>query len=180
MARRAHSARRLHRAMRPWRWRRTSIVFGAIVALVLGLGASSAFAYFTTHGSGTGSARTSTMLTVTVATAGTPSSPLLPGGTGDVVFSVTNPNGFPVSLVGVTLKTGGTITPDAGHSGCMTTDALPVVTLNVPPGDLPVSVAAHAMVPIDLANAASMDVNATSNCQGATFTVPITITAQSS
>jgi hypothetical protein len=35
-------------------------------------------------------------------------------------------------------------------------------------------------VPIDLANAASMDVAATSNCQGATFTVPITITAQSS
>jgi hypothetical protein len=62
----------------------------------------------------------------------------------------------------------------------MTTDALPVVTLNVPAGDLPVSVAAHTTVPIDLANAASLDVAATSNCQGATFTVPITITAQSS
>ena len=177
MARRLHS---VHGAMRPWRWRRTSIVIGAIVVLALGLVASSAYGYFTTHGSGSGSARAGTMLTVTVATAGTPSSPLLPGGTGDVVFSVTNPNSFPVSLVGVAFKTGGTITPDAGHAGCMTTDALPVVTLNVPSGDLPVSVAANTTVPIDLANAASMDVNATSNCQGAIFTVPITIAAQSS
>ena len=178
MAKRIHSSRKLFGIERPWR--RISIVIGAIVALMLGLGASSAFAYFTTHGSDTGSARNGTMLTVTVATAGTPSAPLLPGGTGDVVFSVTNPNSFPVSLVGVTLKTGGTITPDSGHSGCMSTDALPVVTLNVPPGDLPVSIAAHTTMPIDLADAASMDLNATSNCQGATFTIPITITAQSS
>jgi hypothetical protein len=35
-------------------------------------------------------------------------------------------------------------------------------------------------VPIDLLNAAAMDVAATSNCQGATFNVPITITVQSS
>ena len=180
MSRREHSARRLHRAMRPWRWRRTSIVFGATIALVLGLGASSAFAYFTSHGSGTGSGSTSTMLTVTVATAGTPSSPLLPGGSGDVVFKVTNPNSFPVSLVGVAPKNGGTITPDASHSGCTTTDSLPVVTLNIPPGDLPVSIAKNATVALDLANAAAMDVAATSNCQGATFNVPITITVQSS
>jgi hypothetical protein len=52
--------------------------------------------------------------------------------------------------------------------------------LNIPPGDLPVSIAKNATVALDLANAAAMDVAATSNCQGATFNVPITITVQSS
>jgi hypothetical protein len=47
--------------MMPWRWRRTLIAFGAIVPLALGLLASSAFGYFTTHGSGTGSATTATL-----------------------------------------------------------------------------------------------------------------------
>ncbi|MGO9581815.1 MAG: Ig-like domain repeat protein [Acidimicrobiales bacterium] len=180
MARREYSAKGVHRAMRPRRWRRAPIVLGAVVALVLGLSAGSAYGYLTTHGSGKGLASTETMKTVTMATAGTPSTPLLPGGTGDVVFSVTNPNNFPVSLVSVGLETDGTITPNAGHSGCATTDGNPVVTLNVPSGDLPVAIPANTTQPIDLASAASMDAAATSNCQGATFDIPLTITVHSS
>jgi hypothetical protein len=166
--------------MKPWRWRRTPIVFGALVALVLGLSAGSAYGFLTTHASGTFFASVGTMKTVTMATAGTPSTPLLPGGTGDVVFSVTNPNNFPVSLVGVALETDGTITPDEGHSGCATTDGNPVVTLNLPSGDLPVAIPAKTTQDIDLASAASMDAAATSNCQGATFDIPLTITVHSS
>ncbi len=154
--------------------------FGAILALVLGIGAGSAYGFLTTHGSGTGLAGIGTMQTVTMATAGTPSTPLLPGGSGDVVFSVTNPNSFPVSLVGAALETGGAITPDKGHSGCTTTDGNPAVTLTVPSGDLPVSIPANTTVPINLANAATMDSSATSNCQGATFDIPLSITAHSS
>jgi hypothetical protein len=166
--------------MRPWRWRRTPVVLGAIVALLLGIGAGSAYGYLATHGSGTGTVDSGTMQTVTMATAGTPSTPLLPGGTGDVVFSVTNPNNFPVSLVAVTLGADSAITADEGHSGCTTTDGSPIVTLSVPPGDLPVSIAADATVQVDLADAATMDATATSNCQGATFDIPLTITVHSS
>jgi hypothetical protein len=166
--------------MRPRRWRRISVVFGALVALVLGLSAGSAYGYLTTHGSGTGSVDIGTMKTVTMATAGTPSTPLLPGGTGDVVFSVTNPNNFPVSLVGAALETGSAITPDANHSLCTTTDGNPAVTLNVPSSDLPVSIPANTTMPINLASAATMDLNATSNCQGAIFDIPLAITAHSS
>ena len=180
MAKHKHSTKRVHRAMRPRRWRRISVVFGALVALVLGLSAGSAYGYLTTHGSGTGSVDIGTMKTVTMATAGTPSTPLLPGGTGDVVFSVTNPNNFPVSLVGAALETGSAITPDANHSGCTTTDGNPAVTLNVPSGDLPVSIPANTTMPINLASAATMDLNATSNCQGAIFDIPLAITAHSS
>jgi hypothetical protein len=180
MARHKHSTKRVHRAMRPWRWRRISVVFGALVALVLGLSAGSAYGFLTTHGSGTGSVDIGTMKTVTMATAGTPSTPLLPGRTGDVVFSITNPNNFPVSLVGAALETGSAITPNANHSLCTTTDGNPVVTLNVPSGDLPVAIPANTTQPINLASAASMDAAATSNCQGATFNIPLAITAHSS
>ncbi|MGO8723910.1 MAG: hypothetical protein ACLQRM_14455 [Acidimicrobiales bacterium] len=154
--------------------------FGAILALVLGIGAGSAYGFFATHGSGTGLSGIGTMQTVTMATAGTPSTPLLPGKTGDVVFSVTNPNNFPVSLVGAALETGEAITPDEGHFGCTTTDGDPAVTLNVPSGDLPVSIGPDTTVQVDLASAATMDGNATSNCQGATFDIPLSITAHSS
>jgi hypothetical protein len=180
MPERLHSAMRLRRSEGASRWRRFPIVFGAIVALLLGLGAGSAFAYFTTLGSGTGSASTGNLLSLTVATAGTPSSPLLPGRSGDVVFTATNSNKFPVSIVKVALQAGATITPDASHSACTTTDNLAVVTLSVSATDLPVSIAPKATVTIDLAAAAAMDIDATSNCQGATFTIPIMITVQSS
>jgi hypothetical protein len=162
--------------------RRRLLILVAVCTLAVGvaIGAGAAYGYFTSSGSGSGSATTGTMQTVTVATAGTPSAPLLPGGSGDVVFSVTNSNNFAVSVAGVALKGGGSITPDAGHSGCTTTDSNPVVTLNVPSGDLPVSIPANSTVPIDLANAASMDRAATNNCQGATFNIPVTITVHSS
>ncbi|MGA2529284.1 MAG: hypothetical protein ABSG36_09010 [Acidimicrobiales bacterium] len=180
MAERLHSAKRLRRSEGTRHWRRIPIVIGAIVALLLGLGAGSAFAYFTTGGSGTGSSSTGNLLSLSLATAGTPTSPLLPGKSGDVVFTATNPNKFSVSIVTVALQAGGSITPDASHLSCTTTDSLPVVTLTVPAGDLPVSIAPKATVTIDLANAAAMDLDATSSCQGASFTIPITITAQSS
>ena len=47
-------ARRVHGAMLPWRWHRALIAFGAIIVVALALVASSAYGYFTTHGSGTG------------------------------------------------------------------------------------------------------------------------------
>jgi hypothetical protein len=42
--------------MLPWHWHRAAIVFGAIIVVALALVASSAYGYFTTRGSGTGSA----------------------------------------------------------------------------------------------------------------------------
>lgn len=175
-----HSAKRFGGSRRTRVWYHAPVLFGAGVALVLGLGAGSAFAYFVSGGSGTGSTSNGTMLYLTVATAGTPSSPLLPGKSGDVVFTATNPNKFPVSIVGIALQNGDLVTPDAGHTGCTTTDGLPVVTLNIPHSDLPVSIASRATVSVDLANAAIMNLYATSNCQGATYKIPIRLRVQSS
>jgi hypothetical protein len=93
---------------------------------------------------------------------------------------VSNSNSFSVSLTGVVFKTGGTITFDAGHSSCTATDGNPIVTLNVPTYDLPVSVAASSSVTFDLSNAVTMNATAGSSCQGATIYIPVTVTAHSS
>ena len=162
--------------------KRTKVVLMAmaIVVFAISAGAGAAFAYFSATGSGSGSANVGSMKSVTIAaTIGTPTSLLVPGGSADVVFSVTNPNSFPVSLATVTLKSGGTITPDGSHAGCTTTDSKPVITLSVPAADLPVTMPANSTTPVDLAGAATMDIAATSNCQGASFTVPVVISVQS-
>ena len=171
----------IRRAINPRRWLRMPLVLAAIVALVLGISAGAAYGYFTSTGQGSGVASVGTMQTVTLATAGTPSTPLRPGGpSGDLVFKVTNPNNFAVSLVGVALQSGGTITFDSGHSSCTTTDSNPVVSLTSLSGDLPVAIAKNSTLQVDLQSAVSMDVAATNNCQGATINIPITITVHSS
>lgn len=164
-------------ACRRWRPARRVAAAGGALALLVGLASGTAYGYFATGGTGSGSVQAGTA-TELVATAGTPSSPLLPGGTGDVTFQITNPTPAAATLVGVALRTGASITPDTGHAGCATTDGNPVVTLAVPAGDLPVQVAAGATVTVDLATAAHMDVAATQACQGATFVVPVTLTVR--
>jgi len=54
-------ARRVLRAMLPWHWHRAAVVFGAIIVVALALVASAAYGYFTTHGSGSGSASIGTL-----------------------------------------------------------------------------------------------------------------------
>jgi hypothetical protein len=57
-------ARRVFKAMLPWHWHRAAIVFGAIIVVATALFASSAYGYFTTHGSGTGSVSLGTLSVV--------------------------------------------------------------------------------------------------------------------
>jgi len=150
--------------------RKTPFVIGAIVALVLGLGAGAAFAFFTTHGSGAGSGQTGTLQPVTVAaSAGTASTPLLPGDSGDVVLQVTNPNSLAVTLV--TVSGNGTITADGSHGSCTTTG----VAFTNQTG-LNINIPANTTTPVDLAGAASMDTTSSNGCQGATFSIPVSIT----
>ncbi len=154
--------------------RRRRLVALLTAAAVLAVGGA-VWAYFTTSGSGAGHGSTGTMSTVTLnATAGTASTPLYPGGTGDVSLEVNNPNAYAVTLVSVALKTGGTITADAGHSGCTTTG----VTFANQTG-LSTTIPAGASADrIDLAGAVSMNSSSLNACQGATFSIPVTITVQ--
>jgi hypothetical protein len=149
------------------------LLLGAtVIALALGVGGGAAYAYFTSSGSGTGAATTGTLGPVTLqAVTGGPNNALVPGGTADVLLDVKNTNAYAVTLVDVDLTSGGTITADAGHSGCTVTG----VTLTNQDG-LSDNLPANATTAIHLSGAASMSTASSSGCQGATFSIPVTIT----
>lgn len=148
------------------------------IAVAFALVAGSAHAYWTAGGSGTSSTPTATMQTVSVAafTGGdTPSSYLVPGGpAADVILRVDNPNPVPVQVHGVSAN--GTITADPGHPACTVTG----VTFTAPGAPLSptVTVPAETTTLVHLPGAASMATSSLSACQGATFHIPVTLTAR--
>jgi hypothetical protein len=161
-----------HRARRGRR-RLLVIVVSAGCLAAGALAGAGAYAYFSASGQGPGAASVGSMQTVTVAAATTtPGTPLLPGGSGDVTLEVTNPNDFAVTLVSVT-GTGAPITADSGHPGCTTTG----VTFTDQTG-LATVIPASGTATVDLSGAASMSTASSAGCQGATFSIPVTITVQ--
>ncbi|HTX28905.1 MAG TPA: hypothetical protein VME19_18035 [Streptosporangiaceae bacterium] len=153
---------------------RPLLLIAPAVCVAVGLASGAAYAYFTSSGTGTGSASVGIMQTVTIASATvSPSTPLLPGGSGDVTLEVTNPNAFDATLVSV--AGAGTITADSGHPGCTTTG----VTFTDQTG-LSTDIPADSTTEINLPGAASMSAASSPGCQGATFSIPVTITVQQS
>jgi hypothetical protein len=150
--------------------RAVTLVAATTAALAFGLSGGGAYAYFTSHGTGTGHASTGNLQTATIASVGSVTTQLLPGGSGDVAFNVANPNSFSVTLVGVSGN--GAITVDAGHSGC--TPSGNVTFTNQTP-NLTIT-ANQSAFPVDLVGSISMAASAPNACQGATFAVPLTLT----
>lgn len=164
-------AQRRQRGAGGWLAPKTAIMACLAVIAFLGLGGI-AWAYFTSQGSGTASASTGSLQGITIqAATGTVSTPLIPGGTGDVILQIKNTNSYAVTLISVVGN--GTITADAGHSGCTTTGVTftgqTSLTTNIP---------ANATTPVDLSGAASMSNSSSNGCQGATFSIPVTITVK--
>ncbi|MEV4507718.1 hypothetical protein AB0K00_01995 [Dactylosporangium sp. NPDC049525] len=105
-----------------------------------------------------------------------PATLLYPGGTAGLVIRVRNDNHFPVTI-GAVVRTSKPITTDPAHSGC------PGSVLDTTEDDDTFDVNWHLAVGEDktftLPDAMRMDVNASNACQGAAFSIPITITAHS-
>ena len=143
------------------------------VAAALGV-VSLVYAAWTTNGGGSayskaGTAQALTTVDVSASTSAT----LYPGGpAGDVLIRVSNPNPYPVTVTGVSGN--GAITADAGHSGCTTTG----VSFTNQTG-LSIAVAASGQATATLSGAASMSNASLDACQGATFTIPVTISGAS-
>lgn len=154
--------------MSPRRWLRMPLVFGSVIALVVGLGAGTAYAYFTGVGSGSGTTSVGTVQPVNVIQAtGTVTTRLYPGATGDLLVGLNNPNAFLVTIV--TIQGNGSPTGSGGIGTCSTTG------VSVPTQTVSISVAPGSQT-IDVASAISMDLTSDSGCQGATFQVPVTLT----
>ncbi len=149
--------------------RRSLLLIAPVACIVVGLSSGAAYAYFSSSGHGTGSASVGSMQTVAISGTVSPNTPLLPGGSGDVTFKVTNPNNFAVTLVSVVGN--GTIT--SNQSNCTTTG----VTFTNQTG-LSTSIPADNTATIDLPGAATMSTASSAGCQGATFSVPVTISVE--
>src|SRR5207302_11026009 len=85
--------------------------------LLTGALAGGAYAYWTVHGSGSGTTSVGSPVQVTVqaVTTGTPSSKLMPGGSADLLVQLNNPNAYSVTIVGISQN--GTVVDGSGCTG---------------------------------------------------------------
>jgi hypothetical protein len=144
------------------------VVVGVIVAVVTAAGI--AFAAWTASGTGSGSAK-ATSAQGLVVTAGTASGDLYPGGVGNVQLHVQNPNPYAVTITDVTGN--GAITSD--NATCTPNSG---VTFTAQHG-LSQGVPANSSANITLTGAAAMATTSDNACQGATFTIPVSVSAHS-
>lgn len=162
--------RSLLRALRTVRFRLTLALLLAAVVAASGV----TYGGWTVAGSGNGYAKavTAQSLSLVDASAST-SAQLYPGATGDLVVRVTNPNSFAVTITSVA-NSGGSIVSDKG-AAC---NAATGVTYANSTG-LSQAVAAGATITFSLANKVSMSNSSDNACQGAVFTIPISVSATS-
>jgi hypothetical protein len=155
--------------------RLASLVMGAVVALSAGLGSGVATAYWTTTGTGIGSATTGAPQAVTLIPAsGTVDDALFPGGTADLLVALDNPNSYPVTITGISQRVGSPVEA-VGSSGTCTVTGVSVPTRS----DLTITVASGANVTVHVPAGAAMSAASDSGCQGATFRIPVMVTVRS-
>jgi hypothetical protein len=136
------------------------------------LAASVAFAAWTATGSGNGYAKATTAEALsTVDASASTVAQLYPGGLGDVKVTVHNPNDYPVELTSILGD--GDITSDKG-AAC---DADTGVSFSDQTGDF--DVPANDTVTFTLTDAVAMSNDCDNSCQGAVFTIPVTLSGAS-
>jgi hypothetical protein len=150
-----------------------NLIIGAVTLLVM-TAATFVYAAWTVNGSGSGYAKAgSSQALTTVDVSASTSATLYPGVSGDVKLQISNPNPYAVRVTAVTGN--GTITPDAGHAAGCTTTGVSFANQS----SLTIDIAANSSTTSVLTGAVSMS-NASSNgCQGATFTIPVSLTGSS-
>ncbi len=137
----------------------------AVVAIVALISAIAGYAYWSTTGSGTGTGTAGTTTALTLH--GTVAAGIFPGGSRTVTFTADNTNPGSVRVGTITL---GSVSVDAGHTGCVTADfTMPAVVENIQ-----IATGSAQALPsngtLSMANTAvSQDL-----CQGATLTLNLT------
>jgi hypothetical protein len=158
------------KSLREHRWFRRitagSMLFGIIAVTAV------AYAAWKASGSGQGYAKAGTaQLLTTVDVSATTSATLYPSGTGNVLLRINNPNPYPVQVT--TVNGNGTITSDKGalcdaSTGVVFTNQ--TVILNVP---------ASSAATFPLNGAVAMNNASDNTCQGAVFTIPVSLSGAS-
>jgi hypothetical protein len=149
----------------------------AVATILVGtvFAAGIAFAAWTASGTGSGYAKaTSAEDLTTVDVSATTSATLYPGADGDVQLEIDNPNPYPVRVTGVALNTLGSITVDGAHAACNVAS----LTFTDQTG-LTLDIGAGTSAPFTLTGAIHMGGGANDSCQGATFTIPVSLSGAS-
>jgi hypothetical protein len=143
------------------------------------------FAYWHSTGQGSGAASIGSMQTVTIealVTADSPTERLYPGGPArDVTIKVKNPNAFTVDVFSIATN-GGTVTADSGHSSCSNTGVsfsftnMSLITQGTNPTPNKTLSGNSTVTLLHLPGAATLSMTSDSGCQGATFSIPVTLT----
>jgi hypothetical protein len=148
------------------------LVTGSITLLVLGV-VGFVYAAWTSSGTGSGYAKAgSAQVLTTVDVSASTAATLYPGVDGDLLIKINNPNPYPVRVTDVTGN--GTITADSGHATCVTTG----VTFTNQTGKT-IDIAASSQTQTTLTGAVHMSNASDNGCQGATFTVPVSLAGTS-
>lgn len=148
-------------------------IFLAAAAAILVAAVGVAYAAWTAGGSGSGYAKATTaqaLATIDVS-ASTPAT-LYPGATGNLKLEIDNPNPYPVRITSV--SGAGTITSDKG-AAC---DASTGVSFANQSG-LTLDVPGSSSATFTLSGAVSMSNASDNSCQGAVFTVPVSLSGAS-
>ena len=160
--------------MRLFRGLSSRFVVIALVGVIAVALAGIAIAAWVVSGSGTGYAKagSSSALTLSDASAST-SADLYPGAAGAVKLKVSNPNPFPVRITAVAGN--GAVTSDKG-AGC---DASTGVSFTNQSGLTLDLLANETNKVFTLPGAVSMSNASDNTCQGAVFSIPVSVTATS-
>lgn len=143
---------------------------GVITTTLLAAGV--AFAAWNASGTGSGYAKATTAQVLTTSdVAATTTAQLYPGGTADVKIKISNPNPYPVRITSITGN--GAITSDKG-AAC---DASTGVNYTNQSGTF--DVAANSDASFTLLGAVAMSNSSDNTCQGAVFTVPVSLSGAS-
>lgn len=158
--------------MRPKTRTTKLLLAGALAALLSGGGA---LAYLTSVGGGSGAAQVGSASDLTISP-GAPTAQLYPGGSGDVVAVISNPNPFAAHVNSLELDTShgsGGFASTGGSGTCNDPDLSFAAQDNGGAGwSVPPRVGAvDGTRSVTLPGAISMGAGADDGCQGATFTV---------
>jgi hypothetical protein len=176
--------------IRPSTWSaRTKILSAALGAVMAGATAYAATNWIVGLQSGSNAeaqAATISNLTITAVASPVAGNLLYPGGTGDAIIKITNPNGFPVTITAVQLPTNTTYASGYSDSGLSTPVAgcsagTPSgVTWNFATGTSgtshtltsPLTVGANGNLSVTLTNDVAMATSAPAACAGGYFSLP--------
>ncbi len=155
----------------------------ATISIVVGLAAGAAYGYFTSVGSGNGAATSGSAPSVTViAASGFVASGLIPGHTADLLLELNNPNATSVTITSIAQD--GPVTVSGGSDCTSDTGSEPALSLGNSGVSIPTQYGLSIVVPsgnavvVHVPAGASMSPASANGCQGASFQIPVSVTAE--